>query len=762
MIETHLLSRIGIARLAFWVVPSLFIGILPLAARGDLLAGWDFQTTTTGGTATIAAPNTPTFYNANVGTGQLYLDGTHGSSAWQSTSANPGTELNAFAGTTLNTTDTSLSTVTTGAASLALAGGTGLSANGKSIVFALDMSGYHDLSISYATQATATGFNNQSWSYSTDDLNWTTFDSFNPKLGGSSATTFATVGVVTLNTVSGLDNSSTAYIRLTLTGASASGGNNRLDNIQFNASEIVEVDTAWSSPAGGNWSDAANWTNGVANNSGGNVYNATVDTAGASINVDSSIAINSLNITHGTVTYAQGISTLNVNNDVTHAGAIALYSDYAGDDHRLNIGGTLTNSGSIHVERSTSSATSTFSVGGAVTNTGYITAIFTNTQTGYLSNSNSGSIFLSGTSATVNGGMDNKGYLYIEYSSVLSIEGSLLQQSGTTLTDGQFIVASSTLEWDGADIHTIGENAYLELDGASAIVRDRLTQTNAITNLQENDGNLIAGTSAEITIGSDFINKGFLEARGGLVSVNGALTSQSGTTLTEGVISARDSGIIEWNGADIHTIGSNAGVVLSNNGIIRDRITHSDALANLETIDGKLLLSHQTLSFSNSLSVNGTLGLGGGGDLTTLSNIYFGANSTFMASFDPIFDTDFNTIQIETGLGNISGAAILNGTLFISFEDIDSGFLPDASSAYTLLQAASFSGTFTNAPENGSRVAVYDASNSIVGTFAVNYSDNSVTLSSFTAVPEPQITGILIATSLGIIVGNRRLRRTNT
>jgi subfamily B ATP-binding cassette protein MsbA len=40
-----------------------------------LVAGWDFQTTTTGGTATAASPSTPKSYSANVGSGVIYLDG---------------------------------------------------------------------------------------------------------------------------------------------------------------------------------------------------------------------------------------------------------------------------------------------------------------------------------------------------------------------------------------------------------------------------------------------------------------------------------------------------------------------------------------------------------------------------------------------------------------------------------------------------------------------------------------------------------------
>lgn len=222
---------------------AAIVGVATGADAQILIAGWDFQTTTSGGTAVAASPATPKVYVANVGSGTLYADGSNGSSSWfVPASGSTNTELNGFTGTDVNAGGaTGLTTVTTSPAALALVGGLSQAANGKGIVFRLDMTGYQDLVISYATQATSTGFDLQTWSYSTDGSSWVSFDSFDPKLGGSVSTTFATVGVVTLDTITGLNNVSTAYVQLVVTGASNSSGNNRLDNIQFNASEIVPV-----------------------------------------------------------------------------------------------------------------------------------------------------------------------------------------------------------------------------------------------------------------------------------------------------------------------------------------------------------------------------------------------------------------------------------------------------------------------------------------------------------------------------------------
>lgn len=197
--------------------------------RADLVAGWDFQTTINGGTATAASPNTPKQYTANFGSGGLFLNGQNGSSDWfVPATGTTNTELTAFGGTAANA-GTGFSTVTTGAAALTLVNNT---ANGKSAVFRFSMAGFQDLVVSYATQRTATGFTAQAWSFSTDGLNWTDHQTIS-----GLPTSFATQ---TLGSIAGLNGATDAYLRLTVSGASTASGNNRIDNIQFNATAVPE------------------------------------------------------------------------------------------------------------------------------------------------------------------------------------------------------------------------------------------------------------------------------------------------------------------------------------------------------------------------------------------------------------------------------------------------------------------------------------------------------------------------------------------
>ncbi len=216
------------------------------AAEAALVAAWDFQTTTNGGTAAVAGPSsstaantTPKVYVSNFGSGTLYLDGSNFSSNFSlPVNGTSGAEITAFSGTTVNAnTSIGMSTVTSGSAALAIAAGA-LSggvypANGKSMVFKFSMSGFAGLSISYATQRTSSGFTGQVLEYSSNGTTWSSIGS-NTSIQSSFS---APSGVATtFSGITGLDGAATAYVRITLSGAT--GGNNRFDNFIFSADAI--------------------------------------------------------------------------------------------------------------------------------------------------------------------------------------------------------------------------------------------------------------------------------------------------------------------------------------------------------------------------------------------------------------------------------------------------------------------------------------------------------------------------------------------
>jgi hypothetical protein len=242
---------------------------------GAVIGGWDFQTTTTGGTAVAASPATQKLFNANVGAGTLHLDGTNGSSDWYVPSTgSTGTELNAFGGASTGSVD-GLSSVTSGQASLALVGGkappatAGPTANGKSIVFKFSMADKVGLNVQYATQRSSTGFTSQVWDWSSDGATWNTLATVSDAPGN--------FGLRTLPVTSALDGLATGYLRCTFSGATAETGNNRVDNVLLKSTGVptTQIVTDIVSPfhcirnSNGSWSV------------GGSSPAAGLDTAGA-------------------------------------------------------------------------------------------------------------------------------------------------------------------------------------------------------------------------------------------------------------------------------------------------------------------------------------------------------------------------------------------------------------------------------------------------------------------------------------------------
>jgi hypothetical protein len=200
-----------------------------LTVTVPLIAGWDFQTTATGGTAAAASPGSPTVYNANFGSGTIYLDGTNGSSTWTSLTSNP--QVTSFAGTTVNAAS-GFSTTTSGASSLVIANS---SANSNRIAFKFSMSGRAGLLVSYATQRTTSGFTSHLWEFSTDGTTWTTAETIS-----SITSSYASVS---LASIAGLDRAPIAYLRLTVSGATTSTGNNRIDNLQIRAADAPAIES---------------------------------------------------------------------------------------------------------------------------------------------------------------------------------------------------------------------------------------------------------------------------------------------------------------------------------------------------------------------------------------------------------------------------------------------------------------------------------------------------------------------------------------
>ena len=125
---------------------------------------------------------------------------------------------------------------------LSLQGGTGTANNGRNITFAVSTLGFANISVSFATQGTSTGFNSNQFQYSLDGLTFTDFGApFTPPSAFG-----ATPVVFNLSAITGLDNNPNAAFRIVFSGATSSTGSNRLDNIviEGTSSTVPEPTTA--------------------------------------------------------------------------------------------------------------------------------------------------------------------------------------------------------------------------------------------------------------------------------------------------------------------------------------------------------------------------------------------------------------------------------------------------------------------------------------------------------------------------------------
>ena len=194
------MKKIDVFKRAFLSLMLVFAMVCTTFAQ-TTLASWNFD-------ALTASPNTVNVIPASGGTGTLYLNGTNGSSLWTST---PTVQLNAFAG--LNSTQ-----------SLALVAN---SANDSSAVFVFSTTGYENINFSFYTRwSGATAFSVHNWSYSIDGVNFTAL----PSVTTAPTSTTFTQKTADLSLITAINNQATVYLKLTISGATASGGNNRFED----------------------------------------------------------------------------------------------------------------------------------------------------------------------------------------------------------------------------------------------------------------------------------------------------------------------------------------------------------------------------------------------------------------------------------------------------------------------------------------------------------------------------------------------------
>lgn len=178
-------------------------------SQAALIAYWNFNGLLIATASAPGAGGVPTSIPADLGTGTVGL------STWTGL-------VDDFGGSTINVlnadpTEESLSLVSS-------------AGNNSFITISFAMTGLVDPSVTFATRGTSTGFTTGIWSWSIDGLIFT-------PVAGNTATTSTTFALATvdLSGIDDLDNATSVTLRYTLSGATNTSGNNRIDNLQINA-----------------------------------------------------------------------------------------------------------------------------------------------------------------------------------------------------------------------------------------------------------------------------------------------------------------------------------------------------------------------------------------------------------------------------------------------------------------------------------------------------------------------------------------------
>ena len=226
------------------------------AQRIDI-AGWNFPIN----------PGAVNTYTADCGSGTIYLDGTHGSSAWTVGLSNNESDAASYnySGVWISSTSISACGVTTSTKSITFCGN-----NGNSAVIVVSTNNLKDIMMSYDTQVSGSGARNVVWSHSTDGVNFeddTTFYYTN-------SSTFKTSHIVDFTGAVGLNNQDSIYLRITLNDASATNGSYRLDNILITGeSNVPTTQQPVFSVTGGNTCTPIDVT--ITSEEGANIYYTT-------------------------------------------------------------------------------------------------------------------------------------------------------------------------------------------------------------------------------------------------------------------------------------------------------------------------------------------------------------------------------------------------------------------------------------------------------------------------------------------------------
>jgi hypothetical protein len=298
------------------VVPVIVTGLgilksTSIASGADVLAYWDFNNSTDSSgfgpdnyvLGSLNTTGTVEVYNPATGMLAPPSQGVFASGASLDLSdlvgTNGGPEMDTwgtFGGTTLN----ALGDDPAGN-SLAIAGYT---SNGTYITIDVPTTGHDDINVTYASWESTHGGTSETWQYSNDDVNFTTLTTYQE----TNDSTWYPAAIDFTSASSTLQNQPMIYLRSTIDGTSSTTGDDRYDNLQVTANQMV----SWASAADGDWSNASSWSSASVPTASVDADFNTGSTMPYTVTLTGASSANNLNVQGDTVSVNLAGNTLNV------------------------------------------------------------------------------------------------------------------------------------------------------------------------------------------------------------------------------------------------------------------------------------------------------------------------------------------------------------------------------------------------------------------------------------------------------------------
>ncbi|GEM_PF-3016734 len=542
----------------------------------------------------------------------------------------------------------------------------------------------------------------------------------------------------------------------------------------------------------GNWSSASSWKpNVVPNDANGNQYNAVISSGSVTQNIPGGVAIQRLQMSGGILVLS---NPLKLNAGLRYSGGTI------GGTSTLSIFGTSTQSTTLALDGPTINNHGTynltfdsapvFSGAGAFNNSGTVTKVngmdvltfnLHLNNTGTVNAANGALVFASG--GMNSGTFSSASGAGVNFASNFAMLNGTMFSGNASFNDSTNTTLSGTITNNGAIfLNSAGSNfTDFTLNGdvtltGNGVVNltnaDRILGNGALSTNNRFQGDNVGGTFGGDQIGIVLQAGGSINATANVLTVDpgssglsnaGAMTAANGATLllsgngtggfsNTGTISTVSGGTLVFNGAV-----SSSGIVdvrsgtlnITGAGSFTQTVAPGTSTGATFRMSGGTVNSTTALNFQGGMiDAHGTINAPSIQNNATLQPALGGnglavkANVALLQSSNLSFQLGGLTQGTQYSSMNVNGTVALGGKLVLAFANGFQNSVTPADNFTLLTSTTNFSGSFSNIA-SGMRLETSDN----VGSFVVDYSGNTLTLSNFKLGPVVHGAGVKVASA---------------